>query len=44
MQFTGKIRKVLTEQEGRYAVRKKLREEPIDFSAGYAQIEAFAKK
>ena len=24
--------------------RKKLREEPIDFSAGYAQIEAFAKK
>jgi len=44
MQFADKIQKVLADQEGRDAVRKKLREEPIDFSAGYAQIEAFAKK
>ena len=43
MQFADKIQKVLADQEGRDAVRKKLREEPIDFSAGYAQIEAFAK-
>lgn len=44
MQFADKIQKVIADQEGRDAVRKKLREEPIDFSAGYAQIEAFAKK
>lgn len=31
MQFADKIQKVLADQEGRDAVRKKLREEPIDF-------------
>ena len=42
MQFADKIQKVLADQEGRDAPERSA-EEPIDFSAGYAQIEAFAK-
>ncbi len=44
MQFADKIEAVLADPAGREAVVKKLYEEPIDFSAGYAQIEAFAQE
>ena len=44
MQFADKIQEVLKDREGREAVVKKLYEEPIDFSAGYAQLEALARE